>query len=337
MRQKVKIFVFLILLAGAGFFYVSHQTASSHGENISAGVVEIKPGDNVFDVAKKLQQSGFISWQGYFVYYFWKEDLRHSILAGKYGLSGALTIPEIARIITRGDVVPQSIPVTFPEGWGMRKMADRLTARGLPGEEFLQVAKNPKPEWRSEFWFLKDLPEDATLEGFLFPDTYVFATDVTAEEMVRKMLKNFENKLPDEEKSAIEKQSKNFFDVVVLASIVENEVRSEMDRRMVADLFLRRLDIDQPLQSDATVQYVRGENTIQHSFEETRVESPYNTYINKGLPPGPISNPGLESLLAVMHPATNPYFYFLTDTNTGETIFSVTFDEHITNKGRHGL
>lgn len=337
MNMKLLIIFLLAVCLAGGFFVIRYQAISSHGSIPTSQVIEIQKGENVLDVGMKLQNTGIISWRGYFVYYIWKENLRYAIVAGKYQLNGAMTIPEIAEMITRGEVVPKGITLTFPEGFDSQKIADRLTANALPGGAFLEVVNHPLPVWREEFWFLKDIPMDASLEGFMFPDTYTFTFDASAEDIAKKMLTNFDKKFSDTAKATIDQQGKSIFDIVTLASIVENEVQNESDRRNVADIFWRRIAVGQPLQSDATVKYVRKESKIQHSFEETRVDSPYNTYVNKGLPPGPISNPGLESLLAVIAPTPNPYFYFLNDTATGETIFSVTFDEHVANKAKHGL
>ncbi len=337
MKYMVRIVVILGILFSGSFFILNHQVTSSHGRVVSSQVIEIVKGDNVLDVGNKLQDTGIISWRGYFVYYIWKEDLRHRLTAGKYQLNGSMTIPDIATIITSGEVIPKGVTVTFPEGFDSLKMADRLTANALPGDAFLELVNHPLPVWREQFWFLKNIPTDASLEGFLFPDTYTFTFDATPENIVTRMLTNFGKKFPDGTKVTLEEEGKNIFDVVTLASIVENEVQTASDRKVVADIFWRRLSIGQPLQSDATVKYVNKESKIQHSFEETRVDSPYNTYVHKGLPPGPISNPGIESIQAVVFPTPNQYFYFLTDTTTGETVFSVTFDEHIANKAKHGL
>jgi UPF0755 protein len=230
------------------------------------------------------------------------------------------------------------VTIVFPEGWDIRKMAERLETSNFPGDEFLNLAMHPKEEWRGKFPFLKDMPKNASLEGFLFPDTYTFANDASAETVIMTMLENFGRKW----KAVLDTDTlilnqKTLFDIVVFASIVENEVVSSSDRKQVADIFWKRLAIGQPLQSDATVKYILGKNKIQHSIEETRVESAYNTYIHPGLPPGPISNPGLDALTASVSPTPNPYYYFLSDPETGETVFSVTFEEHVENKQKHGL
>lgn len=339
MRKSVWVVVACAGIIASSLFYVSLQTEHSLGRVQEAQTFRIEKGENIMEVGDHLQASGIISWRGYFVYYLWKENLRHNIVAGTYRLNGGMSIPEIANIITTGDVVPAGVSIVFPEGWDSRKMAARLKANNLPGDEFLSLAQNPKPEWREKFSFLKTLPPKATLEGFLFPDTYVFPSNASAETIIETMLGNFDAKVSQSEEvnQALIDQKKTFFDIVILASIVENEVRTKNDRRMVSDIFWRRLSIGQPLQSDATLQYVLGENVLQHSFEETRVNSPYNTYVNKGLPPGPIGNPGLESLLAAVYPTSNPYYYFLNDANTKETVFSTTFEEHVANKAKHGL
>ncbi len=127
------------------------------------------------------------------------------------------------------------------------------------------------------------------------------------------------------------------YDALVLASIVEGEVRTDADRRMVADLFLRRIASGMPLQSDATVRYALGETKVKHSLADLAVDSPYNSYTNKGLPPGPVSNPGLSSIRAAFDPLPNPYVYFLNNPETGQTVFAETFEEHVANKAKNGL
>jgi UPF0755 protein len=337
MTKYFRIFLGFVFFAGLFWLGVSYEIRNSRGEREATQVIEITAGENVFSVGNKLAAKGVIYSSSLFVVYVWESGLRHSLQAGKYQLNGTLSIPEITVLITDGAVIQKGATVVFPEGFTSQKMADRLNANRLAGDGFLELVKHPNPEWREKFWFLKDLSQEASLEGFLFPDTYSFLFDATPEFIVLSMLQNFDKKFPKRSKDALATLQKSLFEVVTLASIVEVEVKSEADRKMVADLFWRRLAVGQPLQSDATVQFVLGENKVKHSVEETRVNSPYNTYINKDLPPGPINNPGLESLLATLYPTTNPYFYFLSDTVTGETVFAVSFEDHIRNKAKHGL
>ena len=260
-------------------------------------------------------------------------------MAGEYTVSGSQPIAEIAHMLTRGNVkeAPQDKRITFPEGWTAKMMADRLTAAGLPGEEFLQIAKKPSAELVGEFSFLASLPPGASLEGFLFPDTYLFAPDATGEVIVRTLLENFDKKVDQELRTAAKSSGHTFFEVITLASIVEEEGRSENDRQMISDIFWKRIAIGQPLQSDATVNYILGTFKDQPTLKDLGTNSPYNTYMNAGLPPGPISNPGLVSIRAAIYPKDNPYFYFLNNPETRETIFSRTFEEHKQNRILNGL
>jgi UPF0755 protein len=320
------------------FLIVSYQSVSSYGAAKETQRFEVRSGEDAYSVATRLAQADIVASRFAFLWYLQSHGALHGLVAGEYELSGVLSNAEVADALMNGRIVTKDIKVTFPEGWTIAKMADRLSANGLPGDAFVVLAKQPvSSAWRNSFEFLSDLPADASLEGFLFPDTYRFAPDATASDIIEVMLSDFDQRVDAGLRKRLADHGGNMFSAVILASIIEGEVRSADDRRMVSDIFLRRLAIGQPLQSDATIKYILGIDKIQHSFEETRTISPYNTYTHKGLPPGPISNPSLDSLQAVADPKSNPYFYFLSDPNTGETVFSKTFDEHRANKSAHGL
>jgi UPF0755 protein len=181
------------------------------------------------------------------------------------------------------------------------------------------------------------VPLGATLEGFLFPDTYEFSRDASAEDIVKILMRNFDRRFDDSLRFEMRDGKKSIMEVVTMASLLEAEVRSEEDRKMVADIFERRISAGQPLQSCATLQYLLGVDRKQYSIAETKTESPYNTYLHAGLPPGPVDNPGLVSLRAALRPTPNDFWFFLSDAKTGETIFSKDFEEHKRNKSIHGL
>lgn len=337
MRIFLFIALFFSVLTVSTFFYLSYAVDHSHGITRTDQRFEVLQGDNVYSLAKRLESAGLISSQYVFMWELARQGKTHMLVAGTYDVNGNLTIGDITSMITEGKVAPRDIKVTFPEGWNSKKIADRLTANNLPGAEFLVLVQKPKPEWRQQFDFLASVPASASLEGFLFPDTYLFDPATTAQVIVEKMLTNFGKKFDATLVAQAKDQKRSVYDVVTLASIVENEVKSEADRKMVADIFLRRLAIGQPLQSCATLQYILGVDRTQYSYAETRTPSPYNTYMNKGLPPGPIGNPGSVSLRAALVSQSNPYFYFLSDPKTGNTIFSVTYEEHVKNKNLYGL
>ena len=318
-----------------GFYATDHFTGPAKGEQ----TVEVKPSENALELGKRLEESGILFSRYTFLWYLSHEEKLHKLVAGRYTVSGTMTVPEIATMLTLGKTVSTDIRVTFPEGFTMAQMALRLTAHDLPGKEFLVLATHPKAPWRTEFDFLATLPQAATLEGYLFPDTYSFAPDVSADAIIKVMLKNFGKKWNDilGQSSDATLDPKRFHAIVTLASIIEDEGRTEAERRMISDIFWKRLAIGQPLQSDATINYILGTTRLQPTLKDTETSSPYNTYQNKGLPPGPISNPGLMSIQAALSPESNPYYYFLVDANTGETVYAKTFEEHIKNRKLHGL
>jgi UPF0755 protein len=189
-------------------------------------------------------------------------------------------------------------------------------------------------ELQKDYKFLTNLPNKANLEGFLFPDTYRFYYDADADDIVRKMLDNFEQKLSPDLASSIEKSGHSLFEIVTMASILEREVKSDADRRQVADIFWRRLKIGMRLQADSTVNYLIDGNSPALSYKDMQLNSTYNTYKYYGLPPGPICNPGLSAITAAINPEPNQYLYFLTD-DQSNVHFARTLDEHNKNKAQY--
>lgn len=322
------------------FAFVSYEAEHSRGIASGETVISFEKGETVPALARDLKGKGIIRYETPFLYHLWKEDLWRKLQAGDYLLSGDQPIAEIALKIVRGETVEKGIKITFPEGWTAKEMAARLDENGFSGERFLELVNHPKPEWQNKFSFLVMLPKGGSLEGFLFPDTYYFDPKLGEEKVIEKILENFGEKtsgLFDWEHDAVRESVISTYGELVLSSIVEAEVRTETDRKMVADLFLRRLEIGQALQSDATVRYALGVTKIQHSAEDIAIDSPYNTYKYPGLPPGPIGNPGFVSIRAVVSPESNLYWYFLNNPETGATVFSTTFEEHVENKAKNGL
>lgn len=334
---KVAIFFMLISVLVGGFLAFNHQVNYARGEGRDVQKFIIGRGEDFLVVGKRLEQEGLIVGDKYFAFYFLTHGDYQDIRAGEYALNGQLTIPEIAEIITRKNAGVVQIRVTFPEGWTMKQMAARLTENKLPGEEFLALAKSPTDGIRARFPFLDKLPAGASLEGYLFPDTYDFYPEATAEDVVNKLLQTFEKKIYLRFSSDIETSDRSLVELVTMASIIEGEVQTSEDRRIVSGLFWNRIENDHALQSCATIAYVLGEKKKQYSFDDTRVPSPYNTYLNPGLIPGPISNPGVDAFEAALKPDQTGYVYFLTDPATGKTIFSKTIDEHNANKAKYGL
>lgn len=336
-KNSMKKFFIVLILILVAFSILHYITRSSRSSNTVDYTFVIEKGDDLVIVGKKLANQDLITSRWFFYYYAWKEKLRGKIIAGEYQIDPNSSIADIAFKITEGESKvrhKESIKVTFPEGWTIVEMADRLNNNNLPGDNFKNLAQNPSDKILTEFTFV---PEGKSLEGFLFPDTYIFNVDATAEDIIFKMLNNFDSKVDSDMRDELAAEDKSLYEILIFASVIEGEVPDDADRGIVAGIFKNRLDVGEALYSDATLDYIFGESKIKHTYEDTQVESPYNTYKYAGLPPGPINNPSLASIEAAISPAETDYMYFLNDPSTGETVFSKTNDEHNINKVKHGL
>ena len=333
LSKKISLIIILILIVIGGLFYFKSEVYYSHGSYSGQKLFTISQGEGNADISGRLEAEGFVAGKYYFYYYLRTHGLLNQIMPGDYQLSGSLTIPEIAHIITNAQ--EKFVKVTFPEGFTAVQMAARLTASGLPGDQFLQIVDNPN-ELKSRYRYLSNAK---TLEGYLFPDTYFFKPDVSAQEIVEHLLDNFDSKLDSRMRMNIAKNNRSIADTVTMASIVQKEVQAPTDMQTVAGIFWKRLASSQKLQSDATLSYILKDKIDSHSGAALATDSPYNTYLYAGLPPGPIGNPGMSALDAAVYPTASGYDYFLTATVNGqkEVFFSATYDQQVANKAKYGL
>lgn len=290
--------------------------------------VSISEGATIDDVSKKLYEQGLIRHPfiakiiGIGLYKM------RMVEAGDYTFSSDQGVLALMRSLAIG-APRREMRIVIPEGWNVRDIGLYLEKTGLFQQNEFEAAQ--REDWASIYPFLSDKNATENLEGFLFPDTYRIFADATASDVVRKMLANFDQKMNTSYRQQAYARGFTVREVITLASIIEREVISDHDRANVADIFYRRMKIGMPLQADSTVNYVTGHSTPQVSARDLSVDSPYNTYRHKGLPPGPICNPGLSSIRAALYPTQNEYLFFLT-TLEKKTIFSKTFDEHVRNK-----
>ncbi|HHX22513.1 MAG TPA: endolytic transglycosylase MltG [Thermoanaerobacterales bacterium] len=251
------------------------------------------------------------------------------IKSGNYLLSPSMTVEQILEKLVLGDTLNDDTRITIPEGTTLEKIASIFEEKGLVSKsDFLKTAN--VNNFKHKYPFLEDFPTDATLEGFLFPDTYFLPTDKNPEFYIDILLEKFEetyfNKVQEVQlKNNIEYTP---FQIVTIASIIEAEAQLDSERPIIAGVIYNRLRIGKPLELCATVAYVLDEHKEVLTFDDLEVESPYNTYKNVGLPPGPIGAPGLSSLMAAVNPADVEYLYFVAK-GDGSHIFSKTFSEHI--------
>ncbi len=322
------LFVILVLLAGvlaAQYIHSAlYEPVSSSNETVKFTITK---GEGTRNIAEELEKQHLIKSSLVFIGYLKYSNRKISVQVGDYAIHRNSTMIQIIDKFAKGDVITTKI--TIPEGWTDQQIEDYLVKKGITTQADFKSAL--KKDYG--FDFLKKSP-DGSLQGFLYPDTYILSSKPTAEEAIFKMLAEFQKKADPEIRAKMGAEQLSYYQVLTLSSIVEREVQTKADKKAVAGIFLNRLSIDMNLDSCATVQYVLGTNKKILSDQDIAVDSPYNTYLNKGLPPGPIANPGMDSIEAVLNPAKTDYFYFFTGKD-GKTYFSKTAEEHEAKKAKY--
>ena len=242
---------------------------------------------------------------------------------GSYTFAPNMSDDEVFAKLLTGE--KRLVQFTVPEGFGVKEIANRLYSLDLVDkEEFLKAATDFAPY----DYMRKHKNVFFASEGFLFPDTYTVENDVEIEEILSLMANTFDEKLNVAMRAQAAKMDLSIYDLITLASLVEREVRFPEDRPIVAQVLLKRLRLNMPLQTDATLQYLMDTPKEEVSIADTQIDSPYNTYQHVGLPPGPIANPGMASIEAVLHPAETDYLYFVAD-RSGHNHYAYTYEEHL--------
>lgn len=305
------VLIILVILLMRGFW--DNQLAPVSSGKVTKSFV-IAKGESFSEVSQKLSDEGLIKSSFFFTLFAKQLGLSDKIQSGTFKLSSSMYAEEILKTITGN---PVDDWVTLLEGWRIEEIADKLnSALGIQHSEFIKAAK----------------------EGYMFPDTYLFPKDYSAEQIAKIMMDNFEKKYTAELRTKIQSLGLSEDQGVTLASIVEREARSYDPRRMVASILLKRLKIGMGLNADATLQYALGYQVDEKSWwkrhltaDDKKVQSPYNTYLYRGLPPAPISNPSLISLQAVANadPSTD-YLYYYHDSK-GNSHYAKTLEEHNAN------
>lgn len=290
----------------------------------------IEVGESVNSVANHLEGVGLIRDAEAFRAYLIYSGLDTSIQAGEYELSTAMSAIGIAHELQ--DATPHEVTFVVLPGWRMEEIAESLPTSGLPitYDEFMAAAQAPP----QRFDFLSGAD---SVEGFLYPDSYIFPRETSAREMVNELLRNFALHLTPDLKNGFEQQGLDVYQAVTLASMVQREAVHEEEGALIASVYLNRLRIGMKLDADPTVQYAIGYNILQRtwwtnplSLLDLQLNSPYNTYIYDGLPPTPIASPGLSALRAVAFPEETAFYFFRAKCDrSGYHEFSETFEEHL--------
>lgn len=320
----------LVISVGAIFLlYGGYSSAIRYALNPSGSnrvTVSVPEGATGSDVAELLYEKGLIKSVSAFNFYLRQNELSDQLKAGRFVLQENYKMPEIVEILASGK--SSEFAATLLEGWTAQQIAESLEAEELTTvEDFMKCLK----ECEFDFNFL---PDDY-LEGYLYPDTYFVNLDSYSDEaFITRLLNTFKNKLTDEDWDAINSSERSFEDIMIMASIVEREERSDEERPTVAGILWNRFDSGTGLYADATVLYGLGRTSGSLSAEDLESDSPYNTRKYAGLPPTPISNPSISSILAALHPEDTDYWYYLHDSDGG-IHYAKTLDEHNVNKARY--
>ena len=326
--------IFLALILPFGYFYIYSQINAPFGEENKSQekIFTVEAGESSDKIAEKLESEKLIKNNLLFKFYVWDKEISDSLQAGKYLFSAGMSVGEIADAIVAGKVLKDETEIVIPEGFTITEIENRFIQRGLFADSKNKFTNLKARDFQDKFGFLASAPTGADLEGYLFPDTYFFKKEISLEDAALKMLANFNSKLDSESRAEIARQGKSIYEIITMASIIEREVRTEEDMKMVSGVLWKRIEIGMPMQADATVVYAVGHHNL--SYDDLRVDSPYNTYIYKGLPKGPISNPGLQAIKAAIYPDKSDYLYYLSKP-TGETVFSRTLNEHNIAKNKY--
>ncbi len=330
----MKKILFLFALAcflSAGFlmWFVPQAWTSNPKSDAPSVNVTIQTNDAIDQIAKELEQRGVITSSWAFKKYALLDGAVKLAKPGTYALKNGMNFRSIARQLSIGPA-KNEVTITIPEGKTLVQEAEIIANEGVSAAVFTR-ATDPAL-WKQDFPWVANLPLGSTLEGYLFPNTYRVWRDQLPDGLLRKQLDEFTKRLPAIEKEA-KAQGKTVHEIMTIASIVEREVAGDADRKIVAGIFLRRLREGMPLQSDATVNYITKGGRARPTFKDLEADSPYNTYRNKGIPPGPISNPGDAAIDAVLHPDDQGYRFFLTD-DKGKAYYAKNFDEHKQNRAK---
>jgi len=282
--------------------------------------IVIERGMSARDISLLLEERGIIRSSRYFRVYSKLTGRSRSFKAGKHPVDKPMTMTAIVRLLTTNPPVPPDIRVTVIEGLNIPETASVLAEKaGIDSARFVTLAGDSA--------LARTLGVDKnSLEGYLYPDTYFVRPGTEPENMIRRMVAHFHEVFADTLEDRASELGMTVSEVVTLASIIECEVTIDRERPIVSSVFHRRLARNRPLEANPTIQYALGEKR-RILYEDLTIDSPYNTYIHSGLPPGPIASPGRKSILAALYPVDTSFLYFVADGNGGH-IFSKTIGEH---------
>lgn len=322
------IFVFL-----GGFYFSSSLLPVKNKNNAPAETVAVVIPQNTTgrEVGKILGQKKLIRSPLVFYIYTRLKGVGGRIGAGAYNLSPSMSMPDVVRRLTEGE--PDVIKITVPEGYALKQIAELFDQKEVAVKELFLIEAEQR---NFDYSFLEGLPPGPhRLEGYLFPDTYYLSGKVPEREIIDLMLRRFAQEIESLDYALKAGQAGLALrSALIIASMVEKEAKVDRERPLIAGVILNRLHAGMPLQIDATIQYALGDYREKLYYKDLKVDSPYNTYLRKGLPPSPIASPGKASLLAAINPEYTNYFYYVAKPD-GSHAFAATLAEHNANKEKY--
>ena len=314
------IFVLAVVLLGIAF-------NENYNKNLTTGehvIITVAPGMTNADIATMLQNKKMINSPGFFRLQSKFARMERSLQAGEYEIMSGMSNWEIIGLFSKGQVRHKTL--TIPEGYTIEQIAKKIEESGLgSAEEFKKAAKDYAP-----YSYMETDNSNVIFkaEGFAYPSTYYLSPGSTEKEILSVMVKEFDEQLTEDIRQKAKEKNMSIRDLVSLASLVEKEAVFPEERPIIAGVFLKRLQIKMPLQSDTTIQYILGVQKKEISIADTKIDSPYNTYLYAELPPGPIASPSISTINAVLEPKQTNYLYFVADLE-GHHHFTETYQEHL--------
>lgn len=336
-NSNVKIALIFILLFAIVALLTTSCSAFSPPKESGEVMITIEEGASLNQIAEILQENKVIKSENAFKIYCKIFSDSSQFKAGGYLISRPIELKELAQLLGKGSNTDQGIKITIPEGYVLTQIATILEENGLGDKAgFLELAE--EGDFDYEFLDFEKSPQMRyKLEGFIYPETYYFDAKASNETIIKTFLSEFDKQVWQKLKSGANGKGYSPFEMLTLASIVEKEAVLDSERAKIAGVFYNRLKIDMKLESCATIQYALGREKFATfvTIEETQIDSPYNLYKNTGLTPGPICNPGLKSIEAVINPESSEFLFFVAK-GDGSHHFSKTYEEHLQAQQQYG-
>lgn len=306
--KKYTTYTFVSVLVLISFYIFIKTPPSDFPLNT---VVTIEEGESLQNITNHLYSEKIVKFPLLFRSAVIMLGGERNVIAGDYLLDKKEGPLDLAYRLIKGQFHLDILRITIPEGWNVYEIGDHLekNLKNFDKETFVELAEG--------------------LEGYLFPDTYFIADTARPKTVINLMRSNFEEQIKSI--GGLATSTKSLHEIITMASILEGEANTTESRKVVSGILWKRITAGMRLQVDATFKYINGKGTFQLTYDDLKIDNPYNTYVYKGLPPGPIGNPGLDAINAALHPKTTRYLYFLTGKD-GKMYYARTFEEHKRNK-----